>query len=80
MFLYAFYGRAMNPNEAAKISPFRVEIAQADLDDLQARLANTRLPAEAPGDNWDLGTPNHYLREMVDHWRTASTGERRKPG
>ena len=60
----------MNNNDTAAIRPFRVEIAQADLDDLQARLANTRLPAEAPGDNWDLGTPNHYLRETVEHWRT----------
>lgn len=61
----------MNNNEAAQISTFRVEIAQADLDDLQARLANTRLPVAAPGDDWDLGTPNHYLREMVDHWQNG---------
>ncbi|GAA1576868.1 epoxide hydrolase [Kribbella sancticallisti] len=61
----------MNNNAAAQISPFRVEIAQADLDDLQVRLANTRLPAEAPGDNWDLGTPNSYLRETVDHWQNG---------
>ncbi|MFG1621658.1 epoxide hydrolase family protein [Kribbella sp. NPDC049227] len=57
----------MNTNES--IRPFTVDIAQADLDDLLARLARTRLPEPAPGDNWDLGTPNHYLREMVDHWQ-----------
>jgi len=31
------------------IRPFRVEIPQADLDDLQARLARTRLPQAPPG-------------------------------
>jgi len=67
MFLYGFYGRAMNKNES--IRSFTVTIDQADLDDLQNRLARTRLPEAAPGDNWDLGTPNHYLREMVDRWQ-----------
>ncbi|MFI6832406.1 epoxide hydrolase family protein [Kribbella sp. NPDC050241] len=57
----------MTTNES--IRPFTVDIAQADLDDLLARLARTRLPEPAPGDSWDLGTPNHYLREMVDHWQ-----------
>ena len=65
MFLYGFYGRAMNTNES--IRTFTVDIAQADLDDLLARLARTRLPEPVPGDDWEYGTPNHYLREMVDH-------------
>ena len=54
----------MNTHDS--IRPFRVEIPQADLDDLADRLARTRLPRPAPGDDWDYGTPNHYLREMVD--------------
>ncbi|WP_328991320.1 epoxide hydrolase [Kribbella sp. NBC_01245] len=53
------------------LRPFRVEIAQADLDDLNERLARTRLPAAAPGDNWDLGTPNSYLSETVGYWRNT---------
>ena len=51
------------------IRPFRVEIPQADLDDLQERLARTRLPQPAPGDDWDYGTPNHYLAETVEFWK-----------
>ncbi|MEU0091851.1 epoxide hydrolase family protein [Kribbella sp. NPDC006257] len=58
-----------NDSTSADIRPFKIDIAQADLDDLLARLANTRLPQPAPGDDWDLGTPNHYLREMVDRWQ-----------
>ncbi|WP_134114145.1 epoxide hydrolase family protein [Kribbella kalugense] len=57
----------MSTNES--IQSFTVNIDQADLDDLQARLARTRLPEAAPGDDWDLGTPNHYLRDMVDQWQ-----------
>ena len=56
---------------SAEIRPFRVEIPQAELDDLALRLANTRLPRPAAVDNWDLGTPNGYLRETVEHWRNG---------
>lgn len=51
------------------IRPFRIDIPQADLDDLQERLARTRLPIAAPGDDWEYGTPNSYLRETVDYWK-----------
>ena len=51
------------------IRPFRVEVAQAELDDLMQRLARTRLPQPAPGDDWDTGTPNDYLRDAVEQWR-----------
>ncbi|HEY4268602.1 MAG TPA: epoxide hydrolase [Galbitalea sp.] len=58
-------------SSGSDIRPFRVEVAQADLDDLRARLARTRLPQAAPGDDWDYGTPNSYLSETVEHWRSA---------
>jgi pimeloyl-ACP methyl ester carboxylesterase len=51
------------------IRPFRIEVTQAELDDLIGRLDRTRLPQPAPGDTWDHGTPNHYLREVVTAWR-----------
>jgi pimeloyl-ACP methyl ester carboxylesterase len=54
----------------ATIRPFRIEVAQADLDDLQARLARTRLPQPAPGDDWDYGTPNAWLTEALEAWKS----------
>ncbi|MEU4385069.1 epoxide hydrolase [Promicromonospora sp. NPDC023805] len=57
-------------NTAADIRPFRIEIPQADLDDLADRLARTRFAPAAPGDSWDYGTPESYLRESVEQWRT----------
>jgi len=53
------------------IRPFRVDVSQADLDDLMQRLARTRLPQPAPGDDWSYGTPNAYLRDAVETWRTS---------
>ena len=61
----------MTTHQELTVQPFRVEIPQADLDDLQARLALTRYPTPAPGDDWVYGTPVSYLKEMVDYWRTG---------
>ena len=58
-------------NPALTVRPFEVAIPHSDLDDLQRRLANTRFPTPAPGDDWRYGTPVSYLREMVEHWRTG---------
>ncbi|WP_460303896.1 epoxide hydrolase family protein [Actinocorallia aurea] len=55
----------------AEIRTFTVAIEQADIDDLRARLAHTRLPRPAAADDWALGTPNGYLRETVEYWRTS---------
>ncbi|MGW4248779.1 epoxide hydrolase family protein [Nocardia sp. NPDC004722] len=53
------------------ITPFRIDIPQQQLDDLRSRLDNARLPAPLPGDDWDTGVPVHWLRELVEHWRTG---------
>ncbi|MGW5259462.1 epoxide hydrolase family protein [Microbispora sp. NPDC004025] len=50
---------------------FRVEIPQADLDDLKRRLAATRWPDELPGVGWDRGVPLAYLKELAEYWRTS---------
>lgn len=53
------------------IRPFRIEVPQADLDDLNDRLARTRLPQPAPTDDWEYGVPNSYLAETVEYWRNG---------
>ena len=64
-------GDMTNTTASTDIRPFRVEVAQAELDDLMERLARTRLPQPAPVDDWDSGTPNAYLRDAVEQWRTT---------
>ena len=51
------------------IRPFRIDIPQADLDDLRARLDRTRWPDELPGGG-DYGVRQAYVRALADHWRT----------
>ncbi|VVJ20403.1 Epoxide hydrolase (EC [Amycolatopsis camponoti] len=53
------------------MQPFRVSIPQADLDDLNARLAATRWPAELPGVGWGRGVPLDYLKDLAEYWRTG---------
>lgn len=62
---------ADNTPTTLTIRPFEVAIPQTELDDLQARLDNTRFAAEVPGDDWTHGAPVSYLRDMVDYWRTS---------
>uniref|UniRef100_UPI0004DF2CC9 epoxide hydrolase N-terminal domain-containing protein n=1 Tax=Sciscionella sediminilitoris TaxID=1445613 RepID=UPI0004DF2CC9 len=53
------------------IEPFRAEIPDGQLEDLRARLANTRWPEDdLPGDDWSAGIPGGYLRELAEYWRT----------
>ncbi len=59
------------PTEGSELRPFRAELPQAELDDLQARLDRVRWPDEPPGEAWRYGVPLEYVRELVDHWRTG---------
>ena len=64
----------MEPNgsnrETMNIERFTIDVPQATLDDLAARLADTRWPDEIPGMGWDYGTNPAYLRELAEYWRT----------
>ncbi|MFV2098614.1 epoxide hydrolase family protein [Micromonospora sp. LOL_014] len=53
------------------IAPFRIDVPQADLDDLTLRLSRTRWPDQIPGSGWDYGVPVDYVRRLVDHWQTG---------
>jgi pimeloyl-ACP methyl ester carboxylesterase len=55
----------------AEIKPFRIDIPEADLQDLKDRLARTRWTSELPGIGWTRGVPVDYLRELAEYWRTA---------
>ncbi|MFL6141888.1 MAG: epoxide hydrolase family protein [Labedaea sp.] len=58
-------------NSSTEIRPFRIEIPQAELDDLRQRLSAARFPFAVPGDEpgWSRGIPGSYLRELADYWR-----------
>jgi pimeloyl-ACP methyl ester carboxylesterase len=49
--------------------PFRLEVPQADIEDLKARLAHTRFPDQAPDAPWAYGTDLAYMRNFIPWWR-----------
>ena len=49
------------------IQPFRIEIPQADVDDLHGRLASARWPGELPGAGWTRGVPLGFLKELAEY-------------
>ncbi|WP_275006051.1 epoxide hydrolase family protein [Promicromonospora iranensis] len=55
------------------LTPFRINIPQADVDDLHDRLTRTRRPLPVPGrdDRTDFsrGIPQAYLTELAEYWR-----------
>ena len=55
----------------AEIRPFRIEVPQADLADLDARLARTRWPDELPEVGWDYGVPLQYVKGLAERWRSS---------
>jgi pimeloyl-ACP methyl ester carboxylesterase len=52
------------------IHPFRIDVPEADLDDLRDRLSRTRWPDELPGVGWSYGVPLQRLKELTEYWRT----------
>jgi epoxide hydrolase len=53
-----------------EIRPFRVEVPQAEIDDVTERLARTRWAQEIPGAEEAYGVPVARVRGWADHWRT----------
>jgi epoxide hydrolase len=53
------------------VQPFKLQIPQSALDDLQSRLAQTRLPDELPDVGWNYGVPCSYIQKLVDYWRNG---------
>ena len=53
---------------ATIIRPFRIEIADADLIDLKARLGNARWPEKELVSDWSQGVPLSYLKELCNYW------------
>ena len=51
-----------------EVVPFRIEIPDAALTDLEDRLARVRLPEAEPVDDWSQGVPLAYVEEIRAYW------------
>ena len=53
------------------LKPFVIAIADAELQDLQQRLAQLRWPDRLEGIGWEQGTDRDYLEALVSYWRSG---------
>jgi pimeloyl-ACP methyl ester carboxylesterase len=53
------------------VERFRIDVTEAELDDLRDRLRRTRWADAETVDDWSQGVPLEYLRELCDHWATG---------
>lgn len=57
--------------DAGTPRPFTIEVPQAALDDLKARIAHARFPEKETVDDWEQGIPLDYVRELAAYWGGA---------
>jgi epoxide hydrolase len=51
--------------------PFRIDVPQADLDDLLERLSRTCWPDEIPGVGSDYGASVDQVKDLLEYWPTG---------
>jgi pimeloyl-ACP methyl ester carboxylesterase len=51
-----------------EVTDFRIEVAEAELEDLRARLRRTRWPERETVEDWSQGVPLAYLEELCGYW------------
>jgi pimeloyl-ACP methyl ester carboxylesterase len=57
------------PAATEDVTPFRVHVPQAALDDLKKKLANARWPDNEPVTDWSQGVPLAKAQALVEYWR-----------
>jgi len=53
---------------SAAVTPFRLAVPDADLDDLRERLERTRWPEPETVDDWSQGPPLAHVQELCAYW------------
>jgi pimeloyl-ACP methyl ester carboxylesterase len=51
-----------------EVVPYKIDVAEAELDDLRDRLRRTRWPEAETVTDWSQGTPLAYLQEVCSYW------------
>jgi epoxide hydrolase len=60
------------------IEPFSIAVGDDVLDDLRARLRNTRWPEAEPVGDWSQGMPLKWIQEMCRYWADEYDWRRRE--
>ncbi|MEU1246336.1 epoxide hydrolase family protein [Micromonospora arida] len=62
------------------VSSFRIDVSDAVLDDLRARLARTRFTDRSGTEPWQGGVDPDYLRDLVSYWHDGFDWRAREAG
>jgi len=65
-----FPDRSIAASDPEAIRPFRINVPEADLDDLRSRLARTRLPEKETVSDFSQGVPLKTIKQVLRHWQT----------
>ena len=49
--------------------PFKLKVSNEDLEDLNRRLNNTRLPDQPPIEAWKTGTDITWFKKLLNYWK-----------
>jgi pimeloyl-ACP methyl ester carboxylesterase len=60
------------------ITPFRIAVTDAVLDDLRARLRQTRWPEAELVDDWSQGAPLKWIKDVCRYWADGYDWRRRE--
>ncbi|WP_329058021.1 epoxide hydrolase family protein [Amycolatopsis sp. NBC_01480] len=58
----------MTAGRQQHVTPFKIDIPQDDLDDLEQRLRRTRFAPDFGNEDWRYGHNGDYLRRLVRYW------------
>ena len=58
----------MSETSGTEVTPFRIEVPDAVLDDLRTRLRATRWPERETVADWSQGIPLGWVQEMCGYW------------
>jgi hypothetical protein len=50
------------------IRPFKIQVSEADLEDLKKRLRATRWPDPQTVSDWSQGVPLDYVQKICEYW------------
>ena len=56
------------PTTTREVTPYKVQVPQAALNDLKKRLATARWPDKEPVTDWSQGVPLAKIRALTDYW------------
>lgn len=51
-----------------QLTPFRIEVSDAELEDLRDRLRSARWPERQTVDDWSQGVPLSYMQDLCQYW------------